>query len=243
MPSCSRRDSSVSTICVSGADEHRGRGGQHVGLDVEARAHAGEQVVGGGGGGRDARQPVVHLEDSSESGSRPAARAPSHAQPIFSATRSTDRSRTACAPSSPARRLALIPTMSASRPARRRTAWAPAADEDRGVRVLHRLREAFERPHGVVPAGEVERLGAEEALDHGQRLGEAAHAHAGRVELRSRPLRSRRSSSPRRGRAPAGRRTRRRAARPSGAPGPGGGSRCPTRRSAAAAGWSRRPPR
>ena len=75
--------------------------------------------------GRDARHRGVISRPSDGRGRAPPPRAPSRAQPIFSATRSTEGRAPRARPSSPARRLALNPTMSASSASMRRTRGLP----------------------------------------------------------------------------------------------------------------------
>ena len=82
-----------------------------------------------------------------------------------------------------------------------------AADDDRRVRLLHRLGLTVERVDLVVLAVERERAVGHQALEHGERLVEPRDAHAGRSRAGTRPARSPRSSTPRRRRARAGRRT------------------------------------
>ena len=60
---------------------------------------------------------------------------------------------------------------------------AATADEDRRARRLHGLGEAVVVGDGVVVAGEGERSGAHDALDHGEALDEAVDAHTGAVVL------------------------------------------------------------
>ena len=73
-----------------------------------------------------------------------------------------------------------------------------AADDDRRVRLLHRLRLTVETVDLVVLAVERERLGTHEPLHDGERLVEPGDAHARGGRGRSRRARSRRSSTRRR---------------------------------------------